>query len=218
MPKNSLPGSLIIGVDEAGRGALAGPVAVGVVLTARDFSWQQLLPEVDDSKRLTLAKRAEIFSVAKTLKATGVLDFRVALTGARLIDQVGINPAVKLALGRALSRLRLGGRLGERSVIDLYSASVKLDGGLFAPANYQNQQTIIKGDQTEPIIGLASILAKVWRDRYMVRLSAVKDYLPYGLATHKGYGTAFHRKAIRQNGLSPEHRHSYCTKITLSHC
>ena len=194
---------------------MAGPVAVGVMLTAGDFSWPRLLPEVDDSKRLTPAKRAEIFLAAGELKTAGVLDFRVALTGAKLIDRVGINPAVKLALGRALSGLRRNGRLAGRAEIDLYSARVKLDGGLYAPKNYQNQQTIIRGDQTESIIGLASILAKVWRDRYMTRLATTKDYLPYGLSGHKGYGTASHRKAIRKNGLSPEHRRSYCTRITI---
>ena len=201
---------LIIGIDEAGRGALAGPVAVGVVLTTDDFPWSNLLPEVDDSKRLTAAKRAEIFSATAALKIAGKLDFRVALTRAAVIDRLGINFAVKLALGRALSGLQ-GNQLG----IDLSVATVKLDGGLKAPKIYRNQQTIIRGDQTELIIGLASILAKVRRDRYMIKRSISPDYLSYGFDCHKGYGTLGHRQAILRSGLSPEHRRSYLKRIIV---
>ena len=93
------------------------------------------------------------------------------------------------------------------------SCAVKLDGGLKAPERFVHQETIIKGDQKEKVIGLASIMAKVTRDRYMVRLSRRDDLGRYDFATHKGYGTKAHRAAITKYGLSPEHRQSYCKKI-----
>ena len=201
----------MIGIDEAGRGPLAGPVAVGVVLVPDDFPWSCLLPEVDDSKRLTSSKRMDIFLAAKELKVANRLDFKVALTQTATIDRLGINCAIKLALNRALLRLRQ-----EHLTVDLLTATVKLDGGLKAPKTYPNQQTIIRGDQTEPIIGLASIMAKVTRDQYMIKLALNKDYQTYNFSQHKGYGTLAHQQAILRHGLSAEHRHSYCRRITAN--
>ena len=133
----------------------------------------------------------------------------MSLCGAKTIDRLGINGAVSLALNRALVGLHQTKQLGSFKAEDLFSASVKLDGGLKAPNAYREQQTIIGGDGIEPIIGLASIIAKVTRDEYMTKLALNKAFEPYNFARHKGYGTLSHRQAIVQHGLSPEHRHSY---------
>lgn len=190
----------VIGIDEVGRGPLAGPVAVGVAMVPSDFDWQEKLPGVTDSKKLSEKKREEIFAAVKALQSAGELNFAVALVSAKVIDAIGIVPAVRRALERSLGRLE--------APID---ATVKLDGGLRAPAEFTNQETIIKGDALEPVIGLASICAKVTRDRYMVRIAG--QFAPYDFHIHKGYGTKAHRAAIARYGLSSEHRASFCQNI-----
>src|SRR5690606_35077025 len=90
---------------------------------------------------------------------------------------------------------------------------VLLDGSLKAPANFLNQKTIIKGDSLEPVIGLASILAKVTRDRHMERIGKRSELAPYCLNVHKGYGTKLHREMIKLHGLSAIHRQSFCRNI-----
>ena len=197
---------IIVGIDEAGRGPLAGPVAVGVAVVPGNFDWKETLPGVNDSKQLSKQQREDIYKKARQLKAAGQIDFAVAMVSAQVIDRIGIVPAVNRALTRALARLTLPRQ-------DLGKVMVKLDGGLKAPVQYQNQETIIKGDAKEPVIGLASICAKVTRDRYMVRKSSQKIFAPYDLATHKGYGTKVHRAAIAQQGLLWIHRETICTNI-----
>lgn len=188
----------LIGIDEAGRGPLAGPVAVGVAKITTDFDWS-LLPAVTDSKQLSSKQRATIFAEAKRLRREQRLDFTVSMVSARVIDQIGIVAAIEQALKRAIKRLEL----------EPTEVLMKLDGGLKAPKEYK-QETIIKGDQKEKIIGLASICAKETRDTYMVRKSTQSIFAPYDFATHKGYGTEAHRTAIREHGASVEHRISYC--------
>ena len=90
-----------------------------------------------------------------------------------------------------------------------------LDGLLYAPAEFVHQETIVKGDAKERVIGLASIMAKVTRDRYMEKVAKKSVYALYDFARHKGYGTLAHRTAIAKHGLSPEHRVSYCKNIKL---
>lgn len=186
----------IVGIDEAGRGPLAGPVAVGVVALSRDFDWT-LIPGVGDSKQVSEKKRALVFNRAKELKKSEVLDFAVIMMSAKHIDTYGIARSIATAIDRAIHKLSL----------DPKNSFIKLDGSLKAPAEFA-QQTIIKGDQTELVIGLASILAKETRDAYMHRLA--KKNPEYGFEIHKGYGTKAHRHMIKQFGLCPEHRKSYC--------
>jgi len=220
----------LIGIDEAGRGPLAGPVAVGVVLVPADFDWRQL-PGVGDSKQLTEAKREEIYVNANDLQKTVKLSFAVGLVSAKVIDKIGIVPAVNLALKRALDRVTKPAKvlplqtkeslsllrqdLREEVRIDWGQVLVQLDGGLRAPEYCMKQETIIKGDSKEKIIGLASIMAKVTRDRYMKRIARQSQYLPYEFPRHKGYGTAVHRRAIAHYGYSVEHRQSYCKNIKI---
>ncbi|MBY0293739.1 ribonuclease HII [Patescibacteria group bacterium] len=188
---------ILIGVDEAGRGPLAGPVAVGIVAVPAGFNIKKALPGVGDSKVLTEKKREELYVLAVQLKKEGVIDFCVRFASHTTIDDIGITKAVKK-----------GVRSGIRSLApDTKDTHVLLDGLLSAPEEY-SQETIIKGDATEPVISLASIIAKVSRDRLMHRLA--KEYPEYGFEIHKGYGTKKHLDAISKFGLSEIHRRTYC--------
>lgn len=213
----------VIGVDEAGRGPLAGPVSVGVALVATDFDWS-LIPGVGDSKQVSEKKREIIYLRAKELQKNGQLDFAVELVSAKVIDAKGIVPAITTAMNKALEKLQssprrgLGKlprpRLGGTEVGNFQNeVLVKLDGGLKAPKEYVHQETIIKGDAKEKVIGLASIMAKVTRDHYMERVAKKADFVAYDFARHKGYGTKAHREAIARHGLSPEHRATYCKNV-----
>ncbi|MEZ4195176.1 MAG: ribonuclease HII [Candidatus Paceibacterota bacterium] len=117
------------------------------------------------------------------------------------MDKIGITKAVRLGIERGLNKLK----------VDHKEVSVKLDGLLHAPAEYMNQETIIKGDAKEKVIGLASIMAKVTRDRVMVKMA--KKYPVYQFEIHKGYGTKKHLEAIEKHGLSTVHRRSFCKRF-----
>jgi ribonuclease HII len=204
----------IVGIDEAGRGPLAGPVAVGAVLVPTEFDWA-LVPGVGDSKQLSPGARLKVFARAQQLQYARQLRYAVALVGAEVIDTYGISFAIETALARTLHRLGLlpqGLTPTEAAGVLLPSqettVKIKLDGGLRAPGCFAEQETIIKGDATEPVIGLASIMAKVTRDQYMERIA--RRYPHYGFAEHMGYGTKVHRAAIAKRGLTPIHRASYC--------
>ena len=189
----------LIGIDEAGRGPLAGPVAVGAVRVPADFDWS-LVVGAKDSKQMTPKSRDELYKKMCALRKEGKLDFAVAFSSASVIDKRGIVPAVQSALDRALAKA---------SKVEPCHYEVLLDGGLHAPKEFSNQKTIIRGDQSEPAISLASIAAKVTRDRLMVRLA--RKYPLYGFEVHKGYGTVVHRRIIHQEGLCALHRATFCT-------
>lgn len=190
----------IVGVDEAGRGPLAGPVAVGVVVIPEDFDWR-IIPGVKDSKKIAPKNRERIYKIARTLKRAHHIDYAVSLVSASMIDRVGITTAVRMGIDRCFRRLTL----------DPACTIVKLDGLLRAPSRFIEQETIIKGDSKEKVIGLASILAKVTRDRVMVRHA--RRYPQYAFDAHKGYGTELHYKAIQEHGLSILHRMSFCRNV-----
>ena len=191
----------LVGVDEVGRGPLAGPVGIGVVKIPIDFDWK-LIPRVGDSKKVSEKKREVIFQTAKKLQQENLLDFRVELIPASYIDTHGISAAIRFGLSEAIKSLALSPE----------NCFIKLDGSLKAPAEFQ-QETIIKGDATESVIGLASIVAKVTRDAYMEKIDT--EYPQYGFSKHKGYGTKTHCAAIIQEGLCPLHRVSYCQKLVF---
>lgn len=193
--------SFEVGIDEAGRGALAGPVAVGAVIVPIDFDWG-LLEGVGDSKLVTPKNREAIFRRVKILKKAGVLTYAVSLGSARQIDAYGITQVVQKSVGRVLA-----------SLAPDPTTSIKLDGLLKAPHIYTNQQTIIRGDALEKSIGLASIIAKVTRDKHMIHLA--KKYPHYHFEIHKGYGTEMHRTNIQTYGICIEHR-AYFLKNCLS--
>ena len=202
-----------IGIDEAGRGPLAGPVAVGAALVPATFNWD-LLPGVGDSKKVTAKRRLVIFAEAKRLQGVGLLEYVVVMKSAKEIDTLGIVPCIKNALAESLQCIEQT-TLATSTVSDDFKKQVivKLDGGLKAPTAYNHQETIIKGDAKELVIGLASIMAKVTRDLYMERQAKKAAYTQYSFATHKGYGTKAHRELIKQHGLSKEHRQSFCRNI-----
>ncbi|MEZ4104246.1 MAG: ribonuclease HII [Candidatus Paceibacterota bacterium] len=202
----------VIGVDEVGRGPLAGPVGVGVVLVPVDFDWSAL-SGVNDSKKLTPENREAIFRQALQLKKTGQINFAVPLVSSSVIDKKGIVPAINLAMKRGLKKLTSTVPRVNLGNSNLGNVEVKLDGGLKAPAEFVNQETIIKGDGKEKVIGLASILAKVTRDKYMEKLAKKSEFAVYDFAKHKGYGTKDHRQAILEYGLSTQHRVGFCQNV-----
>jgi ribonuclease HII len=193
----------IIGVDEAGRGPLAGPVAVGVCLVPAKFSWKKL-PGVGDSKALSEKKREAVYGAAEVFAKEDLVVATVVFKTAKEIDKRGIAVVIREAVAEGLAEVLA------KVEAKPEDCRVLLDGSLKAPSGYQNQETIIKGDAKEPIIGLASIYAKVERDRYMTSISSHKAYIYYDFATHKGYGTKKHREAIARLGPSKEHRLSFC--------
>ena len=187
----------VLGVDEAGRGPLAGPVAVGVVCVEEGFDLLSVFPGLNDSKKLSEKKREAIFEQLLLCVQEGSVSFCVKSVDAGTIDSAGISPSVRSAVHAGIRALA-----PEPAGVKVY-----LDGLLHAPKEY-TQETVVGGDALIPAIMLASIAAKVSRDRLMVRLAA--DYPEYGFEAHKGYGTKAHQAAIRTHGLSPLHRRSFC--------
>lgn len=189
----------IVGVDEAGRGPLAGPITIGVVC-ARPRA-MRLFAGVRDSKKLTPAAREKWFQKICAHAARGRLSYGVAFVGNRAIDQEGIVGATRKAIARTLARLPIAP----------HECILLLDGSLSAPEEYIFQRTIIGGDDKVRVIAAASIVAKVKRDRRMIRLA--KKFPQYGFDIHKGYGTKLHKELIQKHGLSPVHRTSYCKNL-----
>ena len=186
----------LLGVDEAGRGPLAGPVAVGIVRVPRGFNVAREFPGVADSKQLTHEKREEIFALLEARAARGDTRYVVEFEDHKTIDEWGIVRAVRRCISRGVQKLA-------RNPADVF---ISLDGLLKAPPRYP-QKTIIRGDETEPLISLASIAAKVMRDRFMASLAP--EYPHYGFEEHKGYGTPNHYKALVLHGPCAIHRQSY---------
>lgn len=192
----------IIGVDEVGRGALAGPVGVGVAAVSPKLDLKTLFPRLKDSKLLRPDIRREIHKEAERYRNEGLIKFSVILIDATVIDTKGIVYAIQRGIIEGLDKLN----------INPQEVRVLLDGGLKAPNQYFNQRTIIKGDLTTPCISLASVVAKVERDAYMEEIDGEDPR--YGFIDHKGYGTVLHRKQIHTHGLSPLHRVSFCKNFT----
>jgi len=184
----------LAGVDEAGRGPLAGPVvAAGLVFPTQ---WiQQGLPtellELNDSKALSAKKRERLFA---ELQGRDEIQIGLAVVDAPEIDERNILKATHVAMARALSDLP---ELPELALVD----------GLAVPDLPCPSQNIVKGDTLSLIIGAASIIAKVSRDQLMFDLDT--QYPEYGFAKHKGYGTKLHLAALKQYGPCPAHRRSF---------
>lgn len=203
------PITFLVGIDEAGRGALAGPVAVGLVVWAtKDWSRVKKIlqdyPAGKDSKKLTPKQREFWFTKIEELAARGWIFYQVAMINNKVIDKKGINPAIKRGIKECLKKLKNFKIIQEHPPEHFL---VLLDGGLTAPLDWVNQQTIIRGDERELIISLASIVAKVSRDRMMIKLD--NKYSQYYFQQHKGYGTKLHYQKIADLGLSVIHRVSY---------
>lgn len=197
----------ILGVDEAGRGPLAGPVSVGVVMVSENFDVAKEFPGVADSKKLSEKKRETLYEMLLARVARGDAHFRVEFSDSDMIDEKGIVPAVQDALDRGIDTVTRGILVDTRMpLVQKSDFHIMLDGSLKAPSAYE-QETIIHGDALVPLISLASIAAKVERDRLMIALA--REYPEYEFETHKGYGTKAHYEKLRQYGLSAIHRHSF---------
>lgn len=191
----------VVGIDEAGRGPVAGPLAVGAVIAHINTPIEHTFfaKGVRDSKQLTLGKREELFA---WLQHHADLRHVVSMVGPRVVDRDGISAATATAISRALRRL-VPHNCNRDDIL------VLLDGGLHAPESFVQQATIVKGDQKEPLIALASVAAKVTRDHKMRRLGF--QFPEYGFEGHKGYGTKEHYKAIKKFGLCASHRKTFLT-------
>jgi len=200
----------IIGIDEVGRGPVAGPVAVGavVVLTENIEEVVRTFGVFKDSKKMTPKKRNEWFLNINQAKKNALLDYKVIFVDNKNIDKFGIARSIKTCISKSLKNIQ--NQQGLNTCIPS-ECFVLLDGGLKAPTEYVNQKTIIKGDEKELLIALASIVAKVTRDVLMCNFA--KKYPEYGFEKHKGYGTKFHMETIKKNGMSELHRKSFLTKL-----
>jgi len=180
----------IAGIDEAGRGALAGPVAAAAVILPSELQLARELDGVRDSKQMTASQREYWAQYIPEIS----LAFGVGYASPEVIDSIGIVPATKLAAQRALDAL------------DTAPNYLLLD-YILLPDLSLPQTSLVKGDMRSLSIAAASVLAKTSRDALMIDLD--KQHPGYGLANHKGYGTAAHRNAISKLGSSPVHRLSF---------
>lgn len=186
----------IFGIDEAGRGPWAGPVSAGVVglpLDRRDLP--TVLKGVRDSKQMSARQRE---ALVETIKTTA-LAWGVGYASAQQIDDLGIIPAIKLAMQMALDQAQQNSGIQPDCLF--------LDYMLWPERRDVPQICIVGGDRYSLSIAAASILAKVWRDAYMAEIAA--QYPEYGFSEHKGYGTPQHQAALKAHGPSPIHRKSY---------
>ncbi len=184
--------SLIAGVDEVGRGPLAGPVCAAAVILPVGLE----IEGVNDSKKLTEKKRELLYDVI----AEKAVAWSVSFIDPEVIDEINIRQATHLAMERAVCELV------KQPDFLLVDGNDKIP--FPVPSAY-----IVKGDAKSLSIAAASIMAKVTRDRYMVEMS--QEYPEYGFEKHKGYGTAVHMDAIRKYGLTPLHRRSFITAKVL---
>ena len=192
--EDSLGLRVICGVDEAGRGPLAGPVCAAAVILPPELDVEQALPGLNDSKKLSDQKRRELFEKIRNCAVA----YGIAYASQEEIDEINILQATFLAMGRAVDSLGL-------------KPDVALVDGNRAPELGIPVQTIVKGDSLSASIAAASILAKVSRDDLMLRMA--EEYPQYGFEVHKGYGTKRHYAALSQFGPCPIHRRTFLKKF-----
>ena len=188
--ENGLNVGVICGVDEAGHGPLAGPVCAAAVILPQG----EIIPGLNDSKKLTDKKRRELFPVIKE-KA---IAYGIAFASEAEIDEINILQATYNAMEQAMLQL------------SVKPAMALIDGNR-ARTFPVPVQTVVKGDSLSANIAAASILAKVTRDRYMEEMA--EKYPQYGFEIHKGYGTKAHYAALTEHGMSPIHRRTFLKKF-----
>lgn len=181
---------VICGVDEAGRGPLAGPVCAAACILPRGLEIEGL----NDSKKLTEKRRDALYDVIKEQAVA----YGIAFATVEEIEELNILGATYLAMNRAIAQLSV-------------TPDLALIDGNRNKGITMNSQPVVKGDSKCADIAAASILAKVTRDRYMLELD--REYPMYGFAKHKGYGTKDHYAAIREHGMCPAHRPSFLKKM-----
>jgi len=183
---------LVAGVDEAGRGPLAGPVCAAAVILPEDV----VIEGINDSKKLTEKKREQLFDII----CEKAIAYSIEFASPDVIDEINIKQATSLAMHNAVQNL------------DIKADYVIIDGNDKIPYEIPYEY-VVKGDAKSQTIAAASILAKVSRDRLMVKLDS--EYPEYGFAKHKGYGTKMHCEAIQKYGVLPIHRKSFMTAKVL---
>ncbi len=181
---------VICGVDEAGRGPLAGPVCAAAVILPEHLE----IPGLNDSKKLTDKKRRELFPIIKEQAVA----YGIAFASEQEIDEINILQATFLAMRRAMDQLN------GKADFALIDGNRETDFGM-------EVMTVVKGDSRSANIAAASILAKVTRDMYMERLA--EEYPQYGFEIHKGYGTKKHYQALETYGACPAHRKTFLKKF-----
>lgn len=185
--ENKFRGELLAGIDEAGRGPLAGPVVCACVIMPLDED--KIIDGINDSKKLSAKKRESLYD--RIIERA--ISYKIVEVDEKIIDEINILNATKLGMKMALEGLD---EIPDRVLID----AVKIDTNI-------PQENIIKGDALSYNIASASILAKVYRDRLMEKLD--KEYPEYGFAKHKGYGTKAHIDAIKKFGQCSIHRETF---------
>lgn len=188
----------VAGIDEVGRGPLAGPVVAAAAVIDRTRAARKLLRMIDDSKKLTLEQREEAY---EAMIASGVVQFAVAEASVEEIDRINILQATYLAMRRAVQAL------AEQPEV------VLIDGNRAPPQLGCRAETIVGGDAHSYSIAAASIFAKVTRDRYMHALALT--YPGYGWETNRGYGSQQHLEALSMLGPTPHHRRSFAPVTRL---
>ena len=181
---------VICGVDEAGRGPLAGPVCAAAVILPAHLE----IPGLNDSKKLTDKKRRELFPIIKEQ----AIAYGIAFASEQEIDELNILQATFLAMKRAIAQLE------GKADFALIDGNRETDFGV--PC-----MTVVKGDSRSANIAAASVLAKVTRDVYMEELA--QEYPEYGFEIHKGYGTKAHYAALTEHGACPAHRSTFLRKF-----
>lgn len=197
-----LSGSLlyVMGCDEVGRGSLAGPVVAGVVAFDKNFfqhrpAWSK---HVNDSKQVSVRMRSELaFHIKQSAAA-----WSVGVVSAQVIDRINILQATKRAVAVAVQKIHM------QLAVPSDKTFLLLDGNFVIPYYIGRQEAVVRGDASVFCIAAASIVAKVYRDEFMVKLD--KKFPEYGFKAHKGYGTRQHQVALKSFGVSSIHRKTFC--------
>ena len=193
----------VIGVDEVGRGPLAGPV-VSCACTYLDYSIpKDQLNILDDSKKLTRNKRLKAIKLIFEFNQNNLINFALGYASVEEIDAINIQEATKLSMKRAISKLRY------------FKGSIIIDGNMDFQLNNFSCKSILKGDQKSITIATASIIAKVHRDRYMAKIG--RKFPIYSWHINSGYGTKKHIEQIYSKGITLHHRKSFEPIKTLIH-
>lgn len=185
----------LCGIDEAGRGCLAGPVFAAAVILP-ESPWPA---DLNDSKKIAEKKRHVLAEEIKSLAKWGL-----GMASPEEVDAIGIQQANFLAFERALDHLA--------DQFDVRPDQILIDGN-YKNTGIEHAESVVKGDTKSACIAAASILAKTGRDRYVIDHYDTKAPV-YGFARHKGYGTKLHREAILEHGLTPWHRKTFCSSLT----
>jgi len=195
---------LVAGIDESGRGTLAGPVVAACAIIKQEEFFRKFSSEINDSKKISKVKRGKIFDEIKRAEKSGIIKFGIGIVGAEIIDKINILQATKLAMQKSLENLHKKHKIFPKIIL--------VDGN-FNPFNETLNQvlskveTIIKGDQKSISIAAASIIAKETRDKIMDEIH--EEFSQFGFNKNAGYGTKFHFEKIREYGICKFHRKSF---------